>query len=285
MNTIIRILLFVSFFLTFINISISQEDQSYLQIDKPELIKEEADFKRLNNSEKEQYLPLFDELTEESIWINKLWLNNNPDKVNFIDDNVRMSYINTYSQSILVNQDRMVNSALIATLKTFPRPFRPKKSQNTQVVAEKPAYYRSEVTNLRGERINTTLEVVSFRIIEFKESNIYRIPKKYIELCFNRKLINEKICVIFYIEFQSGEIWIRSSEIISEYDITQGNCLYEDIINDSKRLGNSIKDTEIKKSALKEDNIKSLRVEVYDRCWESNDEKEGARLISTTQIK
>lgn len=258
---IIRISLFAASFLGFINYSMAQKTQRSSKGHKPELINIKRDFVRLSDSEKMGYFALFDEKTKDSVLISKDWISNNPEKINIIDNSE--IYINTYSQSILVSDNIMVDSILIATIKRFPRPFRPQKLQNSEI----------------------TLEVESFRIIEFEENSFSEMPKKCMELCFNRKFSNEDICVMFYFEFKSGEKWRASSGRISKYDINQGNCLYEEITDDSDRLGHSYEDRQIIKRNLNEDNIKSLKVEIYDKCWVSNYEKGYVNLISSKEIK
>lgn len=131
MTTTTRILLVFAFFGGIINHSMSQKNNLLpSNAYNPELIKEGTDYVRLSSTEKMGYFVLFDEITKDSVLINKDWITDNPEKVRIIKDGE--IYINTYSQSILINDERMVDSILIATKKRFPRPFRPQNYLNSE---------------------------------------------------------------------------------------------------------------------------------------------------------
>jgi len=276
MTTIARTFLLFVFILGFLNHSICQKNQLfYSKGYKAELVRGEKNLASLNDSEKLDYFSVFDEISYDTVLLNKQWVINNPEKVRIINDDE--IYINTFSHSIRVKDNIMVDSILIATKKRFPRPFRPKKFQ----IAEN----ENVKTTFEAENVNSTLEVDYFRIVESEETNYSGISKKYMELCFNRKLQYENVCVIFYFEFKSGKKWKVNSGKISKYGQNQGFCLYEEVSSNSKRLGNSYEDRQIKNYKLKEDNIKSVKIEVYDRCWDYNYERKNYNLISSKEIK
>lgn len=135
------------------------------------------------------------------------------------------------------------------------------------------------------EERSNPLKVESFELIETDEMTSIGIPKREINICFNRKIYEDEFCLMFYYKFKSGEGWRVNSRRIKKSDLSLNSCLYEEVKYSAGRLGYSLDDINMKKFRLKKGNIKSVKIEVYDECWQYNYEQKNRILISSKEFK